>query len=658
MCGIVGILKTASAGSIRNEVETLLPYLDHRGPDAWGSYGAPGIGLGHTRLSIIDPGLGHQPMVSDDSVLVYNGEVYNYLELRDLLRSYGMTFRTDSDTEVVQRALDFWGTEAFRKFNGQFALLYWHKKKKELIIGRDRYGIRPLYYLPEGGDVYFASELQVFDHLGERKRFWSEEDLFDHGLLWNTTGDRTVFKNIRSLEGGHFQVFRPGHCGDSVPYYVLGETYSEDNTSSFEIQKEMLREKLNESVRLRLRSDVPVGCYLSGGIDSSVTSLLAREINNNIFKSFSVSFADPSLDESEYQKLLVDSLGFDHHSLKVSAQDIEENFVEAARHFERPVFRTAPVPLYLLSGLVRQNDVKVVLTGEAADEILFGYDTNKELKLLSLWKEGATDDKVENVLLQLYPHLDHYADSQQIGFLKMYYEGFLKRFEGPLAGLSMRVSNNQVLANMFNRDWNIKFDFDSFEEKIGALLPRQSGNWNLLRKNQYLEMKTLLPGYLLSAQGDRMAMGHSVEGRFPFLDHNLVEWAFALPEASKIGGFNTKHILKESFKERIPSAIVNRPKRPYMAPDLTAFFPSGRKGRLVEEFLNNGIVKDYGLFDSRMIERFIGKIERRGIESAGYRDNMLISFLLSAQIIEQGIRNPQRKKIDKDKMANRILEEV
>jgi len=658
VCGIIGILKTESGKTLKSGIESLLPYVEHRGPDEWGSYAAPGIGLGHSRLSIIDIDHGHQPMVSSRSSLVYNGEVYNYIELREELRSLGAVFTTDSDTEVIQKAIEIWGVDAFSRFNGQFALLYWDKNREILITARDRYGIRPLYCLKADNGFYFSSELKVFDHLESRKRYWSPQNLLEHGLLWNTLGSSTVFNNISSLEGGHYQEFTQNEALESKAYYVMGENASlTDSNISFSDSVHIFKEKLRESVQLRLRSDVPVGCYLSGGIDSSVISYLAKDINKQQFKSFSVTFSDPLFDESEYQKIMVDSLQSDHYSVNVDGTLIEKNFFKAALHFERPVLRTAPVPLFLLSQKVREENTKVVLTGEAADEILFGYDTFKELKLLSLWKQGLSEEEILNTLLQLNPHLNHYKDKTQAGFLKMYYEDFLKRFEGPLAGLSMRVNNNQVLAKMFNKDWDIAFDYNYLADKIDSLTPKHVYSWSLLKRNQFWEMKTLLSGYLLSAQGDRMAMAHGVEGRFPFLDHNLIEWLLTLPDSAKLNGFSTKYLLKEAYKNEIPSPIINRPKRPYMAPDLGAFFPNGKDGFLVQKFLNKDIIKRFGIYDPKMVERFLFKISRRGLKSAGYRDNMLISFLMSNQIIEYQIRDPEIKTNNMDRQAVCILEE-
>lgn len=640
MCGIVGILKPLPASEIKLGIARLLPLLSHRGPDEYGSYAANGIGFGHNRLSIIDLSTGSQPMISNRSVLTYNGELYNYLELRRDLMKSGCRFSTSSDTEVVQKALEEWGADAFSRFNGQFALLFWDRQKQTVLAGRDRYGIRPLYYARVDDGYFFSSELKVFDHIENFDRRWDPSSLLEHGLLWNTLGDATVFKGIHSLEGGHYQEFTQDSTSGPIRYYSLGErsSFHESGTDIRE-QADELRERLTESVRLRLRSDVPVGCYLSGGIDSSVTSMLARYINRSSFKSFSVTFTDPVFDESEYQNQMVDALGFDHYSVRIDSSTIQERFFDVARFFERPVFRTAPVPMFLLSEEVRKQGISVVLTGEAADEILFGYDTYRELNMLSGWKAGMSDNDIQQFLRGLYPHLSHYQDENQLGFLKIYYEGFLDRFSGPLAGLAMRVGNNQILAKMFNKDWGLEFDYHSLADKIDSLTPDYVKEWDLLRRNQYWELKTLLSGYLLSAQGDRMAMSHGIEGRFPFLDHNLVEWILKLPEEAKIQGSTTKFILKECFRDSLPSSILQRPKRPYMAPDLPSFFPEGKPGELVQQFLNRDNIERTGIFDPKMVERFLYNTERRGVESAGYRANMLITFLLSTQIIEYQIRN-------------------
>jgi asparagine synthase (glutamine-hydrolysing) len=656
MCGIVGILENSSGQSKEKLIMDMLAPLGHRGPDAWGLYATSHVGLGHLRLSIIDLQSGHQPMRSPNSSIVFNGEVYNYIELRKELQTCGRSFITTSDTEVVQAALEVWGVEAaLEKFNGQFAFLFWDNPSKQLIAARDRFGIRPLYYLRWEDGFYFASEMKAFDAISGFNRRWHPQNLLMHGLIWNTLGTDTVFEEIQSLPPGHFAVFSDQAKTRQASYYDIGLSVP-DPAESFEGCKHAFKEQLKDSVRLRLRSDVPVGCYLSGGIDSSVTSLLVQEVQQDRFKTFSVAFVDPNYDESIYQDEMVALLGSDHRRQSIDLDHIDEHFLDAVYHFERPVFRTAPVPLYLLSALVRREGIKVVLTGEAADEILCGYDVFKEILLLRMWEDGARREEIIKIIKNLYPHLSHYKDEGKLGFLEMYYEGFLGKVDGPSAGLAIRIQNNQVLANYLNKDWKTSIDPDHLESRLEAIIPAHVRDWPLLRRHQYLEMKTLLSGYLLSSQGDRMAMAHSVEGRFPFLDHRLVDWAFHLPDRFKLRNRESKYLLKETFRDALPHKIVNRPKQPYMAPDLASFIRNGRATDRAGYFLEGNRIKDYGIFDPRMVERLLLKVKRRKTSEIGYRDNMLITFILSAQMAEYWIRNPKKTALSDKKRTVSDLE--
>jgi asparagine synthase (glutamine-hydrolysing) len=656
MCGIVGILKDGLGKSKEKLLIDILAPLSHRGPDAWGLYATSQIGLGHLRLSIIDLQNGHQPMRSRNSSIVFNGEIYNYIELRKELQACGRSFVTTSDTEVVQTAIEAWGVEAaLEKFNGQFAFLFWDKRSKQLIAARDRFGIRPLYYLRWDGGFFFASEMKAFDAIAGFNRRWHPQHLLLHGLLWNTLGSDTVFEGIESLPPGHFAVFSHQEKTRQVAYYDIGLS-EPDRLDDFEDCKRIFKEQLKDSVRLRLRSDVPVGCYLSGGIDSSVTSFLVQEVQKERFKTFSVAFIHPAYDESIYQNEMVAMLGSDHVCQTIDLDHINKHFLDAAYHFERPVFRTAPLPLYLLSDRVRREGIKVVLTGEAADEILCGYDVFKEIQLLRMWENGARREKIIEIIKNLYPHLSHYKKGGKLGFLEMYYEGFLGKIAGPPAGLAIRIQNNQVLANYLNKDWKTSIDLDQLESRLEAMIPSHVRDWPLLRRHQYLEMKTLLSGYLLSSQGDRMAMAHSVEGRFPFLDHRLVDWAFHLPDRFKLRGLESKHLLKEAFRDALPDMIVNRPKQPYMAPDLVSFIRNGCTTDQAGYFLESSRIKDYGIFDSRMVERLLLKLKRRKTSEIGYRDNMLITFILSAQMAEYWIRNPKLTALSDNKRTVRDLE--
>ena len=633
MCGLVGLLgNDDSAEASRGQIVAMLGQLAHRGPDAHGCYVLPGMALGHVRLSIIDVKDGHQPFVSGRHALVYNGEIFNYIELRAELASLGETFQTKSDTEVLLLALIRFGIDALRKCNGQFAFLYYSSETRTLWAGRDRYGVRPLYVMEHRRGHAFASEIRAFDVLPGTRRTFEPNHVLEHGLFWNTLSDRTVYKGIRSVEAGTVLVFEPGRPPRCQRYHQLGEGTPEAMPTSFAEAKAMLRDKLRTAVSLRLRSDVPVGAYLSGGIDSSVVALLTDELRTDRFQTFSVAFSDPQYDESRYQRMMVDRLKTDCLTLTIDYAAIRDNFEQAVYHGERPIFRTAPVPLYLLAKAVRAAGIRVVLTGEGADEILWGYDAYKEIKLLRFWAKFPQSKLRPLLIRKLYPHLAHYSDSKQLGLLRMFYEGFLGSYDNLLVGLNLRVHNNKVLASYLHPDHHVEIDEAWLMDRVRAILPPDWDRFSLLARNQYLEMRTLLQGYLLSSQGDRMSLAHGIEGRYPFLDPTLVEWAFQLPDEYKLPLLSQKHLLREAFRPDLPAEIIDRPKQPYQAPDLKAFFPDGKLCALGEQHLSDKAIDDVGLFDKEMVARFLAKW-RRGIpERIGYRDNMLFTFLLSAQI--------------------------
>jgi len=656
MCGITGFIKQSPDLAIaKNNLTQMLSTLSHRGPDGWGLYVSNDIALGHTRLAIVDLAGGKQPIYSDQHVMVYNGEIYNYVELREELKKKGVYFKTKSDTEVVLRAYEAWGTEAFTRFNGQFALIIWNRLKKQAIVARDRFGVRPLYVLHLTGSYYFASELKAFDTIAGFQRHFSPQHLFQHGLLWNTMADATVYDGIRSVASGTYEIFRQDSPPVQHRYYEIGESPSHPPPSFAEAQ-EQFRALLNDAVSLRLRSDVPVGAYLSGGIDSSVISQLVNQSNNEKFKTFSVAFTDKDFDESSFQQEMIRRLNCEHICQTITYEKINKNLLDAVYHFERPVFRTAPVPLFLLSAKVQESDIKVVLTGEGADEILYGYDSFKELKLLEFWSRIPSSRLRPQLIKKLYPHIQHYSNPKQFGLMKMYYEGFLAEYDNELAGLNIRVHNNKILANFFNKDLKISFNKEELQESIKAILPDNFKRWSILQQNSFLEMKSLLSGYLLSSQGDRMSLAHGVEGRYPFLDHRLVEYVFHLPDSYKMKILSQKHLLTETFKDTIPSSITRRPKRPYMAPDLKSFFHNGKLTEQAAHFLDETTIKQYGIFDTKYIERFLRKFKRGVTQDVGYRDNMIITFILSTQMTCYWARHPKIGSLDTRKKNVEIIE--
>jgi asparagine synthase (glutamine-hydrolysing) len=656
MCGITGILdKNICRDEQRRLILGMTAALQHRGPDGWGIFTAPCCALGHTRLSIIDLVGGHQPLETKHHIISYNGEIYNHDEIRNDLRKQGVVFKTRSDTEVALRAYEHYDSKCFPMFNGQFAMLIWDRHAKKLIIARDRYGVRPLYILKHNSAYYFSSEMKSFDAIGGFSRTFNKDNLMTHALTWNTLGDTTIFENIRSLPGGTFEIYKSDGTVSSSRYYELGESVQEKILDYNEAKEEFIS-LLDDSVKLRLKSDVEVGTYLSGGIDSSVISHLTRLHNNENFKTFSVGFIDSEFDESKYQNEMVGRLNSDHLMLNIDGALIDQTYLEASYHFERPVFRTAPVPLYLLSEAVQKKNIKVVLTGEAADEILYGYDTYKELMLLELWRRNPDSDEPSQMIRKLYPHLQYFADPKKLGFMKLYYEEFLDDFDNELVGLNIRINNNTIMTNVFNKEWGLSFDKSALVEEIKSVLPSNYKSWSLLQRNQFLEMKTLLSGYLLSSQGDRMSMAHGVEGRYPFLDHRLVEKTFNYDDSYKLSGFSHKHILRDAFRGIIPDSIIDRPKKPYTAPDLQSFHRDGAWTPNASYFLSPKRINEYGIFDPAFVKRFIRKFENGIPAKIGYRDNMIVSFILSCQMIKYWIMNPKKNILNEDLKKVDIVE--
>ena len=648
MCGISGIYSSSlEPESSKRQMLQMISCLQHRGPDSWGYYASKDIMLGQTRLSIVDLSSGDQPMQIDDHIIVYNGEIYNYIELREELLALGVEFKTSSDTEVLLQMFIQYGVKCLERLNGQFAFLIWNKKKKELTIARDRYGIRPLYYMEYNRKFYFGSEMKVFDQIPGFERNYNAHQLFIHGLLWNTCGSHTVYNNIKTLPGGSYAVFSQGEIVKTGRYYELGESFRENNRDYADVEEEF-KTLLDDAVKLRLRSDVPIGAYLSGGIDSSVILNLIGKHTTNSYKTFSITFKDKEYDESFYQNEMIQRINTDHYALEITYEKIDEAFPETIYHTERPVFRTAPTPLFLLSDLVKKNDIKVVLTGEGADEILWGYDSFKEVRLLEFWNKFP-DSKFRPLLIKkLYPHLNHYKDEQQYGMMRMFYEGFLHEIDNELASGNIRIHNNKILKNYFEKNHNIEFNKNELLNQYRLDIPSNFMQWNSLQKNQFLELRTLLAGYLLSSQGDRMSMAHSVEGRYPFLDHRVVDMLFKVDDNFKLRGLNQKYLLKKGFANDIPGSIINRSKRPYMSPDLKSFHLNSKLTDNASFFLNEQLIKDYQIFNPKWVTRFLTKFSKGVPENIGYRDNMIITFILSAQIAKYWAKNPRKYHLKKE----------
>ena len=634
MCGIAGILhlQDNDTGVSTDVLNRMLSVMKYRGPDGTGLYQKKQIGLGHLRLSIIDLSGGRQPMSNEDGSvwITFNGEIFNYLELRQDLIKRGHKFSTQSDTEVIIHLYEDYGAECLKYLNGQFAFAIWDENTQELFLARDRMGILPLFYTKTQNNFYFASEIKAIFAAGEVQREIDPVALDQIFTLWCTVPPLTAFKDVCELPPSHYMLIRNGNI--RIQQYWDVDFSGDSAGLSFEESVEGLKELLIDATRLRLRADVPVGAYLSGGLDSSVTTALIRHFSGSSLHTFSVSFEDKDYDESSNQKEMASMLGTEHHEVRCSYNDISLNFPEVIWHTEKPVLRTAPTPLFLLSRLVRENNIKVVLTGEGADEILGGYDIFKEAKIREFWARFPESRFRPLLLKRLYPYLPAFQ-GQANAYREAFFNEGLSDTSDILFSHRPRWMTTSKTKIFFSKEFREQINGKTPEESLLMSLPNGFSKWSVLARAQYLESRSLLPGYILSSQGDRVSMGNSIEGRYPFLDHRVVEFCAGLPGRFKIRGLNEKYILKECMKAYLPKKIVKRPKQPYLAPDSKSFFHNGKGDDYIEELLVEECIEKYGYFNPKPVRLLVNKCKRGG--AIGFKDNMALVGILSTQLLHR-----------------------
>ena len=633
MCGICGVVSYREPPDL-SVVEAMVGALAHRGPDGCGWMRDHKAVLGHARLALLDPAGGTQPLGNTDGTLwlTFNGEIYNYLELRDELRRLGHRFVTGTDTEVIVHAFDEWGEDCFARFNGQFALAIWDRRRECLTLARDRLGICPLYYHQGRGRLAFASEVKALFHDPLVPRALDPEGLGEVFSLWSTLAPQTPFAEVEQLPPGHVATFDDGGLR-SRPYWELGfPERGGEVGQDFEGNAERLRDLLVHATRLRFeRSDFPVGAYLSGGLDSSITAAAIRHFTDASLDTFSLRFADDEFDEGGHQATMVEQLGTTHHDVVVRHEDIAEVFPDVVWHAESPLLRTAPAPLFLLSKLVRDAGYKVVVTGEGADEVLGGYDIFREAKIREFWARGPDSGLRNRATELLYPWLAR-NPGKAPAFARSFFGADFDA-DDPAMSHRTRWNSTAVLQRMLSPGLRDAIASGRRPDP-SALMPPESGDWDSLSRAQWLEMTTLLPGYILASQGDRMLLANAVEGRFPFLDSAVVDFANALPARHKLFGLDEKFLLRYAFQDLVPESIRHRPKQPYRAPDAASFFVDGVAPGWVEDVLSKQALVASGLFDPRQVESLVAKARTRS-HAFGNTDNMRIVAVISTQLLHE-----------------------
>ncbi|SNB46034.1 asparagine synthase (glutamine-hydrolyzing) [Geobacter sp. DSM 9736] len=633
MCGIAGIFNLeAQLPPGLDQITAMASIFRYRGPNESGAYLDDDVALGHVRLSIIGIDGGIQPICNETETLwiVYNGEAFNYLELKDQLLARGHRFTTETDTEVVLHLYEEYGPRCLDMINGQFALAIWDSTRRELFLARDRVGIRPLYYTCSKGRLLFASEIKSILTVDGTRQL-DMQGLAQVFTFWTTLPGKTVFEGIHELPPGHFMGARDGKLSTerfwSIPFH------SSPTAMTREKAAEELRELLTDAVRLRLRADVPVGSYLSGGLDSSIISMLIAKNFNNRLKTFSIGFQEDAFDESDYQEELIRYLGADHRRIMIDNGDIRRLFPKTIWHCEKPLLRTAPVPLLVLSGLVQSEGFRVVLSGEGADEVFGGYNIFREAKVRRFWGRDVTSEHRPLLLERLYPYIFR-NPSRGRQFLQSFFRVSTEDLENPLFSHMIRwEASMKNLMFLSDECRSALAGYNPIDDLL-CRLPEDFFERDVVGKAQFLETEIFLSNYLLSSQGDRVGMANSVELRHPFLDFRVIDFAYRLPSHWKIRGLDEKNILKKAFRGMIPERIGRRPKKPYRAPIRELFFADAPTD-YVDDQLSAAALQKSGYFNPTKAGLLFRKFRNSHHDFSNEFQSMALIGILSTQLVHQ-----------------------
>lgn len=561
MCGICGIVKTKgeiSPGSVRLMTKRLL----HRGPDDEGFYFNKNAGFGFRRLSIIDLERGHQPMSNEDNTVwvIFNGEIYNFRELRDILKNKGHTFKTSSDTEAIVHSYEEWGADFVKKIKGMFAVAIWDDKNRQLFLARDRIGIKPLYYAITADGLYFASEIKSLLVNKEELNTGIDLEALNFYLTLNyIPAPMTIFKGIRSLLPAHLLIYKGGQAALKEYWDIEGGEFAGGSLRE-EGYVDLLNEQLKKSIESHMISDVPVGAFLSGGLDSSAIVALMSEIKKERFKTFSIDFREESYSESKYATAVARHFKTEHYQETVKP-DIRSALPEIIAHFDEPFADSSMIPLYFLSKLSARY-VKVVMTGDGGDELFAGYETYVANMLAGFYRK---------IPAGIRSSLRRIVENLPVSHKKVSLDFKAKRFVAGahlsplLAHLYWRMiftdsGRRKILtgdaANSLS-DKNLEAFFSAFFEKADKLKG--------LNKFCYFDTRVYLPNDML-VKVDRMTMANSLEARVPLLDSDLVELAFKIPQNLKLRNFTTKYIFRKALKKALPKVILSRKKAGFNVP--------------------------------------------------------------------------------------------
>ena len=604
MCGIAGFVDSSHAQTPDADavVRTMCSVIRHRGPDDEGVHTEPGVGLGMRRLSIIDLSTGHQPIHNEDGTvwLVFNGEIYNYRELRRELESAGHRFYTASDTETIVHAYEQWGEDAFRRLRGMFGIALWDRRARTLLLARDRAGQKPLHYAERGGRLYFASELKSLIAAAAVRR---EIDLpaLDHYLSFlYAPRDRSIFKGVHKLPPGHYLKWTDGRIA-IAPYWQIGTT--EPFGGSADDAARALRGVLAAAVESHMVSDVPLGAFLSGGVDSSVVVGLMARASSRPVQTFSIGFDEPQFDELEHARTVARHFGTEHHEFVVRPDGLAI-LDRLIAHFDEPFADSSAIPTWYVSEIARRH-VTVVLSGDGGDELFGGYDRYLPHPRVERFDRLPLPGK-RLVAGAVWPWLPHGARGKN----------FLRHVSRTAEGRyldSIAFFQSDEKHALYTADVQRALAGQSAEATLGAHFRRFAALPEHSRMMRF-DFETYLPEDVLT-KVDRMSMAHSIESRVPMLDNEVIDFAASIPSSLKIAGGRRKHILKEAARGLLPPAILDRRKQGFGVP-LDVWFRGGLTD-VFSDVLRSPLTRQRGYFQPGFVDRLVQE------HLAGKRDHSL-----------------------------------
>ena len=622
MCGIAGIARHHPTGVSVHTLGRMAASIRHRGPDGYGFYSGRKVGLAHVRLSVVDVAGGGQPLTNEDGQIVLTStcEVFNHPELRHELEERGHVFRTRCHAEVLVHGYEEWGPDLLQRLDGQFAFAIYDRNHETVFLARDRFGMRPLFYAQRNGDLYFGSEIKAILASGEVEPSLDPRGLDEVLRFGAARPPRTPFSGIAALEPGTYGVWKDGAFWLRHYYELDYPEAPEEPLDAIE----QLDELMLRSVGMRLRAGVPVGAYLSGGLDSSITASLARSASLHPLQSFSIAYANSEFDESLHREE-VTSAGGVHTASTITTDTIAQTLPDVLWHTETPLLRTAPALMYHLAKLTRESGVNVVIGGDGADEVFLGNDVFKEMSVRRFCLHRPESIGRMRLFDRIYPGHSHDArepESRGRSLLEA------ARLTDPLFSHLPRFLSSRI-DHFYSEEFRAGLGGRDVVGELRASLPTRFFGWSPLNQAAYLEMTTRLSPYLLCSYGDRMMMAHGVEGRYPFLDHRVFEFAAALPTGSRLRGLRDKEILRRWASRILPGPVKSGRKPSYRPPDAESFFRSTSPS-WVGDHLTGDALRRVGIFSPSAIDGLVQRCQA-GL-SAALGENQTMIGVLSTQL--------------------------